>query len=255
MAIPHFPIRLTARAALTPSVLHLKFARDDGQSLDYTPGQFIQIHFPLADGTMARRSYSCATRRDHHIEPGEAVEFVASRVPGGAATALFEGMAIGESVDASGPMGVFTLKPDDANARYLLIATGTGIASYRSMLPDLERLVRERGVHVAMVHGVRMPDDALFAQEFGDFVARHPGQVRYMVSFSRILPDTGDARFAHAQVREGYVQQQLPELGPDSVADIAYLCGNPNMVDACIKALKGYSLPMKQIRREKYVSV
>ena len=51
------------------------------------------------------------------------------------------------------------------------------------------------------------------------------------------------------------MQQQLPELGPDSVADIAYLCGNPNMVDACIKALKGYSLPMKQIRREKYVSV
>ena len=102
-----FPIRLTARRLATPSVLHLSFVRDDGGSLDYTPGQFIQIHFPLADGSTARRSYSCATRHDHHMEPGEAVEFVASRVPGGAATALFEGMAIGDCLEASGPLGLF----------------------------------------------------------------------------------------------------------------------------------------------------
>ena len=249
------PIRLTARERIAPQVLHLKFVRDDGMALDYTPGQFIQIHFPLADGTLARRSYSCATRHDHHIAPGEAVEFVASMVPGGRATALFQGMAIGQVLDASGPLGLFTLKPEDANGRYLLIATGTGIASYRSMLPELERQVRGRGVRVAIVHGVRTPEDALFAAEFDDFAARFPQQVRYMPSFSRALPDAGDPRFAHALVREGYVQQHLPELGPDNAADIAYLCGNPDMVDACIAALREAGLPMKQIRREKYVSV
>ena len=39
---------------------------------------------------------------------------------------------------------------------------------------------------------------------------------------------------------------------PDT--DIAYLCGNPNMVDACFEALKADGLPIPQIRREKYVS-
>lgn len=255
MAIPHFPIRLTARTALTPGVLHLKFARDDGQSLDYTPGQFIQIHFPLADGTMARRSYSCATRHDHHIEPGEAVEFVASRVPGGAATALFEGMAIGESIDASGPMGLFTLKSDDTNARYLLIATGTGIASYRSMLPELEKLLAERDLSVVLMHGVRRPEDLLFAEEFCDFATRHGERFRYLPCLSRELPAADAPLNACAEVRHGYVQNFLGEIEPQGEGDIAYLCGNPDMVDAGVEALKGFGLPMNHIRREKYVSL
>ena len=43
--------------------------------------------------------------------------------------------------------------------------------------------------------------------------------------------------------------------GLDPARDIAYMCGNPNMVDACVEAMKGFGLPMKHIRREKYVSL
>ena len=46
----------------------------------------------------------------------------------------------------------------------------------------------------------------------------------------------------------------LADLAPNAEGDIAYLCGNPNMVDACFESLKGYGLPVPQIRREKYVS-
>lgn len=255
MAIPQYPIRLVARSLMTPQVLHLQFVRDDGQSLDYTPGQFIQIHFPLADGSMARRSYSCATRHDHHMQPGEAVEFVASVVPGGAATALFQGMPIGDTVLASGPMGLFTLKPDDANDRYLLIATGTGVASYRSMLPDLLHRIETDGLKVVLVHGVRTPEEALFADEFAAAGQRYGDRFVYMPCFSRELPTSGDARFADALPRSGYVQNQLDELAPVAGQDIAYLCGNPNMVDAGVDALKERGLTMKDIRREKYISL
>jgi NAD(P)H-flavin reductase len=55
-------------------------------------------------------------------------------------------------------------------------------------------------------------------------------------------------------VRHGYVQNVLPELAPDPASDIAYLCGNPDMVDASFEALKGNGLPVPMIRREKYVS-
>lgn len=55
-------------------------------------------------------------------------------------------------------------------------------------------------------------------------------------------------------MRHGYVQNALAELAPDAATDIAYLCGNPDMVDACFEALKDAGLPIPQIRREKYVS-
>lgn len=236
------------RRMLAPSVGHYQFVRDDGQPLDFVPGQFIQVHFRYADGTPARRSYSLATIHDHALGPGEAVEIAVSYVPGGAATALFEGLPEGAHVEASGPFGRFCLMPGDRNARYLLIATGTGVTPYRSMLPQLEALMAGRGIEVVLLQGARTPAELLYGDEFRAFADTHPG-FRYVPCLSRELPPD-----PHPDVRHGYVQQHLGEFAPDAARDIAYLCGNPDMVDACFEALKGFGLPVPQIRREKYVS-
>lgn len=233
---------------LAPSVGHYSFVRDDGQPLDFIPGQFIQVHFSYADGTATKRSYSLATIHDHAMGAGEAVEIAVSYVPGGAATALFEGLPEGGHVEASGPFGRFCLMPGDRNARYLLIAIGTGVTPYRSMLPQLEALMAERGVEVVLLQGARTPTELLYGDDFRAFADAHPG-FRYVPCLSRELPAD-----PHADVRQGYVQQHLAEFLPDAARDIAYLCGNPDMVDACFEALKGHGLPIPQIRREKYVS-
>ncbi len=233
---------------LAPTVGHYQFVRADGQPLDFQPGQFIQVHFHYADGAAAKRSYSLATIHDHALGPGEAVEIAVSFVPGGAATALFESLDIGQELSASGPYGRFCLMPGDQNRRYLLIATGTGVTPYRSMLPLLAEAMRERGIEVVLLQGARTPQDLLYGEDFRAFADAHPG-FRYMPCFSRELPE-----HPHPDVRHGYVQQFLPELAPDPQRDIAYLCGNPDMVDACFEALKRAGLPNAQIRREKYVS-
>lgn len=233
---------------LAPSVGHYSFVRDDGQPLDFIPGQFIQVHFTYADGTATKRSYSLATIHDHAMGPGEAVEIAVSYVPGGAATALFEGLPEGGHVEASGPFGRFCLMPTDRNARYLLIATGTGVTPYRSMLPQLEALMAERGVEVVLLQGARTPTELLYGDDFRRFADAHPG-FRYVPCLSRELPAD-----PHPDVRQGYVQQHLAEFTPDAARDIAYLCGNPDMVDTCFETLKGHDLPIPQIRREKYVS-
>jgi NAD(P)H-flavin reductase len=181
------------------------------------------------------------------------VEIAVSYVAGGAATALFEGLELGGRIDASGPYGRFCLMPADANRRYLLIGTGTGVTPYRAMLPELERLIGERGIEVVLLFGARTPVELLYGEEFRAFANRFPGNFRFVPCFSRELPEAGSPQ-AHADVRHGYVQQFLDEFAPNADGDIAYLCGNPNMVDACFETLKGFGLPVPQVRREKYVS-
>lgn len=252
MAIVHFPLKLVSRRMLAPSVAHLSFVRDDGQPLDFIPGQFLQVHFAYADGTATKRSYSLATIHDHAIGPGEQVEIAVSYVAGGAATALFENLPLGGHVDASGPYGRFCLMPGDANPRYLLIGTGTGVTPYRAMLPQLAQLIAQRGIRVVLLFGARTPEELLYGEEFRAFAGRHPDHFRFVPCLSRALPDPASPH-AHADVRHGYVQQFLPEFAPQP-DDIAYLCGNPNMVDACFEELKACGLPVAQIRREKYIS-
>ena len=252
MAIVHFPLRLVGSRMLAPTVRHLEFACDDGQPLDFIPGQFVQVHFEYPDGTPTKRSYSLATMHDHALGPGEAVEIAVSYVAGGAATALFEGLDEGQHVQASGPYGRFCLMPADTNRRYLLVGTGTGVTPYRAMLPQLDAMMRTRGVEVVLLFGCRNPEELLYGDDFRAFARTHPG-FRFVPCFSRELP-ADDHPAAHADVRRGYVQDVLPEFAPSAEGDIAYLCGNPNMVDTMFDALKNAGLPVPHVRREKYVS-
>ncbi len=247
MAHP-FPLRLVGSRMLASSVRHLVFARDDGLPLDFVPGQFIQVHFNYPDGTATKRSYSLATMHDHALGPGDTVEIAVSYVPGGAATALFTALDEGQQIQASGPYGRFSLHAGDGNSRYLLVATGTGVTPYRSMLPMLAQLFEQRDLDVVLVLGARTAAELLYAADFRAFAAAHP-RFRFIGCVSREAPGA-DA----TDLRAGYVQEALHDLAPSAAGDIAYLCGNPNMVDACFESLKGHGLAIPHIRREKYVS-
>ena len=244
----HFPLKLVSSRMLAPTVRHLAFTRDDGLPLDFIPGQFVQVHFHYEDGTATKRSYSLATIHDHALGPGETVEIAVSYVAGGAATKLFESLDEGGQIEASGPYGRFCLMPADVNKRYLLIGTGTGVTPYRAMLPMIERLMADRGIEVVLLFGARRPEELIYAEDFYTFAAAHP-RFRFVPCFSREMPAD-----PHTDVRRGYVQDALPEFAPSAENDIAYLCGNPVMVDTCFEALKVCGLPVPRIRREKYVS-
>lgn len=237
---------------LAPSVRHLAFERADGSPLAFVPGQFLQIHFHYDDGTPTKRSYSVGTVGDGS-SPGVStevgrVEIAVSYVDGGAATKLLGELPIGGTVDASGPYGRFCLQAADAHPRYLLIATGTGVTPYRAMLPQIDKLLAAGGREVVLLYGARSEAELLYGEEFEAFAQAHPGFVFHgcLSRQPRAVPRPGD--------RRGHVQGVLAELAPHADRDIAYLCGNPDMVDASFTALKDYGLPVAQIRREKYVS-
>jgi ferredoxin-NADP reductase len=244
----HFPLRLVGSRMLAPTVRHFAFVRDDGEALDFIPGQFLQVHFHYADGKPTKRSYSVATVSDAPVDTSTPIEIAVSYVAGGAATALFEALEIGQQIEASGPFGRFCLMPNDANRRYLLVATGTGVTPYRAMLPELARQIAARGIEVVLLFGARSPQELLYGDEFIAFAERTPG-FRFIACYSREMPAA-----LRADDRRGYVQDALDELAPSADGDIAYLCGNPNMVDAAFEKLKLAGLAVPHIRREKYVS-
>jgi len=248
-AVPvHFPLRLASSRMLAPSVRHFVFTRDDGEPLAFIPGQFLQVHFSYADGKPTKRSYSIATVHPDAVAVDTPIEIAVSYVEGGAATALFEALGEGDRIEASGPYGRFCLMPNDANRRYLLVGTGTGVTPYRAMLPELARQIRERGIEVVLLFGARTPAELLYGDEFAAFAAATPG-FRFIPCYSRQMPEQ-----PRADDRRGYVQEALDEFAPNADTDIAYLCGNPNMVDAAFEKLKNAGLPVPHIRREKYVS-
>ncbi len=243
----HFKLRLAASHMLAPSVRHLAFERDDGQPFAFVPGQFIQVHFHYADGKATKRSYSVGTVGDGSGTV-QRVEIAVSYVEGGAATALLSQLDEGDTIDASGPFGRFCLMDADTNRRYLLVATGTGVTPYRAMLPQIRALTASRGCTFALVYGARNEQELLYGDEFEAFAREVPG-FSFHPCFSR-TPRAVPRPHDHS----GRAQVALGELGPNAEHDIAYLCGNPNMVDETFAMLKEAGLPVPHIRREKYVS-
>lgn len=243
----HFQLRLVDSYTLAPTMRHFVFERADGQGLAFMPGQFLQIHFHYDDGTPTKRSYSIATVGDGN-SPIRRIEIAVSYVEGGAATKLLGDLPIDGCIEVSGPYGRFCLHDADTHARYLLLATGTGITPYRSMLPKLAQWLAAGEREVVLLYGARSEVELLYGEEFEVFARAHPGFSFYACLSRQMRAEK------RPNDRHGHVQDVLVELQPSAERDIAYLCGNPNMVDAAFNALKNYGLPVAQIRREKYVS-
>jgi ferredoxin-NADP reductase len=243
MAVKNFPIKLVWSKMLSPKVKHLAFSREDGEKLDYVPGQFISIHFEH-EGKAIRRSYSVATMPGH----SDFIEFAMSYVPGGPASELLMHLKEGDELTCSGPYGRLILR-DEALQRLFLVATGTGVTPYRAMLPALHKRMQENPeLKVILLLGVQYRQDALYVEEFLAFAKENP-RFEFRTYFSR---DDLANKLEHEY--QGYVQHAFDSLNMQPESDVIYLCGNPNMIDDAYAILKETGFATSQVRREKYVS-
>ena len=192
-----------------------------------------------------RRSYSIATI------PGnsELIEIAVSFVEGGAASKLLFELEPGQEIDASGPYGRLILREGETPSRIVMIATGTGVTPYRSMLPNLsQRMQNDPNLEVKVMLGVRTQKEGLYVRDFLEFAVNHP-RFTFDIFYSREHPAEPSSH-----EHSGYVQTVFPELAFDTEKDLIYLCGNPNMIDNTVDLLKEKGFTVQQIRREKYIS-
>ncbi|MFM2322762.1 MAG: phenol hydroxylase [Pseudomonadota bacterium] len=245
MSRKEFHLTLEASEQIAPNVKHFTFCCKEGESFDFIPGQFITLHIPTAEKVL-RRSYSIANKTHKATNK---IEFAASYVPEGVASELLFTLQAGDTVTATGPFGRLILR-EEVPARYILVATGTGVTPYRTMLAELASRFEQRPCFkVILLFGVRRPEDLLYRDEFVAFAEKNPW-FEFRAYYSRFKPENA-LRYEYS----GYVLNAFSEIAPNAKQDIVYLCGNPNMVDEVFSLLvNSYTFPSEIIRREKYIS-
>ncbi len=247
MAKSNFQASIIGNEWLTPKILHVTLEFPEQEAMDYEPGQFISIHLPDPDGgeKALRRSYSIANINDS-TENVTQLEIVLTVVEYGAASDFLKNAPLQTKVEVSGPYGALTL-PEEIPDRLFLVATSTGVAPYRTMLPQLERLLTsEKEFDVELILGITGPKEALFAEDFREFSLKYP-HFQFNACYSRYTDALGDDE------HEGYVKKRLEALAPNPKNDLVFLCGNPKMVDNCTEFLSEMGFSPRQVKREKYV--
>jgi ferredoxin--NADP+ reductase len=222
-------------------------------ALRFRNGHFVMIGLPV-DGKPLLRAYSVASANHE-----EHLEFLSIKVPNGPLTSRLQHLKVGDEVIV-GRKPVGTLVVDDLKpGKHLyLLATGTGLAPFMSIIKDPE--IYERFEKVVLVHGVRTVSELAYSEyiqkelpqhEFlGEMlkdkliyyptVTREPfrnrGRLTDLLATAKLTDDIG-----------------LPALNPQT--DRAMICGNQAMLDDCCKLLdeRGFQISPRQGEAGDYV--
>lgn len=244
MASQRVNITLKKRQELAPGVMELTYVRSDGSPITYVPGQFYSLHFQ-SGGEEKSRSYSAAGQVNDMKENHEFC-FVISAVPSGSASQYFFAAEPGDSIQMSGPFGALTL-PMIEPKRFILIATGTGIGPYRTMLPSLvQRMTQNPELKVHVIFGVRSRESAIYKSGF-EAIAQQWPNFKISVCYSKHYPES-----PAPNEFKGHVQDRFESLKANSESDIVYLCGNPAMVEESAPHFKNLEFSPRNLKQEKY---
>jgi ferredoxin--NADP+ reductase len=213
----------------------------------FVPGQFINLGLDIG-GSRLKRSYSLASA------PGSACELYLSLVPGGGLTpALFE-RAPGDAVWLDDrALGFFTLQHIPAAERAWLVATGTGLGPFLSMLRGPS--IWQRFSRIVLVHGARYVSHLGYARELERLVSEHPGQLDYVPAVTREAPPPGvlSGRLP-ALIASGELERRA-DLEFDPARDHVLLCGNPEMISEVQSLLGSRGLDKHRPRKPGHISI
>ncbi|RZA00602.1 MAG: ferredoxin--NADP reductase [Moraxellaceae bacterium] len=213
----------------------------------FTAGQFARIGI-MVDGAPVFRAYSVVSSPF-----AETLEFFSIVVPDGVFTSRLQYLQTGDTLLLEKiPYGFLTL------ARYQkplphdlwLLATGTGLAPFLSMLQDFAPWQQYQ--RIILAYSVRTRDELAYADEIGD-MAHSFGEGGAQFKFIPVI-----TRPSNNDVDNAVLQQRLPVLIEngqleqaagfqlDPATSHVMLCGNPQMVDDTRNTLKARGLSMNR---------
>jgi ferredoxin-NADP reductase len=237
MPFQNLTVRLMSSKLLSDYTKHLEFEVEGMPQFGFVPGQWLSLKQTKPDGEELTRAYSIASPPD-----GNRFALCLNRVQDGFMSNYLCDLAEGAEISGQGPFGNFILRPPLRDT--LFIATGTGIAPYRSMLQWLlADPSRHQGKQFRLLFGSRTEEDIYYHQEFLELATKHRN-FDYLPSLSRGGPDWKGLR--------GYVQEHVRGIVSGRSDMHAYICGLDKMVSANRELLKSLGWDRKAILYEKY---
>ena len=219
---------------LTPTVFETAFETD--KPLEFKGGQFISIIIPGAgpNGRDLRRAYSIAS--DPKVRP---VELCIKLVEGGPGTNYLYKLKAGDQFRGLAPYGDFVYKTSSTR-HAIFIATGTGIAPFRSMLLS-DAYQGQKPKSATVLLGVRTEDELLYTE----CLAKTEG-LKWVSAVSQ--PTSAWTGF------KGRVTDVMrdPASGIDWLNTDYYLCGNGQMITEIKTLLAEKGVEKSAIHQEKY---
>jgi len=221
--------------------------RLQGAALAFEAGQFVRIALDI-DGERVARAFSMVSA------PGEPLlEFYGIVVPEGPLSPRLARLAPGERLFvASNPAGFLVLSELPEAETLWLMATGTGIAPFVSMLRA--GTPWQRFEHVVLIHAVRHVQELVYRDDVERARAKHGPRFRYVPVVSREdAPHALRGRIP-ALLRDGQLEGAagLKLAAADSQV---MLCGNPDMLKDTNAALAERGLRKNRRRSPGHITV
>jgi ferredoxin--NADP+ reductase len=236
---------------LTPNLFSLRVTRDPG--FRFRAGQFARLGVTKADGSVVWRAYSMVS-----APHDEYLDFFSIVVPGGEFTSELSRLSEGDTllIDRQA-FGYLTLDRFVGGRDLWLLATGTGIAPFMSILQDFE--VWERFDNIKLVYSVREAKELAYVDDIAgleqrDYLAEFAGKLQFIPVVTREQhPGALNARIT-TLIENGELEKAAGlELSTEHSRIM--LCGNPDMIDETRKVLKARDLQLSLSKRPGQVAV
>ena len=233
-----FTARLLRSVPLSGFTKHIEFEVHGVPRFSFVPGQWLSVKASTPDGEEITRAYSIASPPSDNGY----FAFCLNRVQDGFMSNHLCQLPEGAEISFQGPFGDFILRPPVTDT--LFIATGTGVAPYRSMLQWLlADPERHQNREFWLLFGARYEQDLYYREEFERLAAEHP-RFHFLPTLSRSSAEWAGLR--------GYVQDHVPLIVGTRTDMHAYICGLDKMVKANRELLKTLGWERNRIRHEKY---
>ncbi len=237
------------RTEISPWLIILRVVPDGWQLPAFTPGQFGVLGLPGSaprcaisepedppsdSGKLIRRAYSIASSS----RTNEYLEFYVALVTTGALTPRLFALSIGDRIWLSPKItGMFTIDQAPEDSHVLMIATGTGLAPYMSMLTT--HLICGSSRRFAVLHGARHSWDLGYRSELLTLqhlcrnLSYHP-----VISRPQAEPAPWPGKVGYVQDlwTDGSVERAWGvRPSPDNTH--VFLCGSPQMIETVVAML------------------
>ncbi|MBA1261443.1 ferredoxin--NADP reductase [Stutzerimonas stutzeri] len=243
--------RLLEVQTLTPSLFTLRTMRDPG--FRFTAGQFARLGVRKPSGSIVWRAYSMVS-----APHDEFLDFFSIVVPDGEFTSELSRLEPGgELLIDKQAFGFLTLDRFPDGRDLWLLATGTGLAPFLSILQDFE--VWQRFERIVLVYSARTESELAYQQLIRELPEREyleglGSKLTYLPVVTREQV-SGTLNGRITKLIETGELERAADLKLEPEHSRIMLCGNPQMIEDTRQVLKSRDLNLALTRRPGQVAV